>query len=145
MHHWKVQFKNVRHYVLADDAYIPPEKDQLQASRDIVTNVAEIISVYLSFISRFADADPTGDSRFYHRPLANEKNGIPSFSQQVVGRYKLQKVMSNICKKGGLTGHFTSHTPKASLGTQLYHLNVDEQLIQERTGHRSVQAFRRYK
>ena len=99
----------------------------------------------MSFISRFADADPTGDTRFYHRPLANDKNGIPSFSQQVVGRHKLQEVMNNICKKGGLTGHFTSHAPKASLGTQLYHLNVDELLIQERTGHRSVQALRRYK
>ena len=45
LHHWKAQFKKVRHYFLADDAYIPPEKDQLKASRDIVTNVAEIFSV----------------------------------------------------------------------------------------------------
>ena len=85
LYHRKVQFKNVRHYILADDAYIPPEKHQLQANRDIDTNVAEIFSVYLSFISRFADADPTGDTRFYHRPLVCDKNGIPSFSQQVVG------------------------------------------------------------
>ena len=118
---------------------------QLQASRDIVPNVAEIFSVYLSFISRFAYADPTGNTRFYHRPLANDKNGIPSFSQQVVGRHKLQEVMNKICKKGGLSGHFTSHTPKASLATQLYHLNVDEQLIQEGTSHKSVQALGRYK
>ena len=27
LHHRKVQFKNVRHCVLADDAYIPSEKD----------------------------------------------------------------------------------------------------------------------
>ena len=40
LHHRKVQFKNARHYVLADDAYIPSEKDQLQASGDIVTNLA---------------------------------------------------------------------------------------------------------
>ena len=50
--------------------------------------------------------------------------------------------MKLICAKGGLKGHFT---PKASLATQLYDRKVDEQLNQERTGHRSVQSVRQYK
>ena len=43
--------------------------------------------------------------------------------------------------QAGLKGRFTNHSGKASLTTQLYDARVDEQLIAERTGQRSVEAL----
>ena len=145
LRHRKVAFKQVRHYIADSDAYFPPASDQTQASQDIVCSVADVLTVYLSLISEFAKDSTDGDTRFYHRPLANGKDGIPRFSRQVVGRHTLQTYVKLIAKKGGLQGNFTSHSLKASLATQLYSERVDEQLIQERTGHRSVEALRKYK
>ena len=69
----------------------------------------------------------------------------PWFSLQVVGRHTLQTYVKLIAKKGELQGNFISHSLKACLATQLYSERVDEQLVQERTGHRSVEALRKNK
>ena len=50
-----------------------------------------------------------------------------------------------MCREAGLIGNYTSHSAKASCATQLFDARLDEQLIQERTGHRSEKAVRRYK
>ncbi len=41
-------------------------------------------------------------------------------------------------------GHFTNHSLRATAATRLYAAGVDEQLITEKTGHRST-AVRTYK
>ena len=53
--------------------------------------------------------------------------------------------MKNLCEKGGLEGHFTNHSLRASSATRLFEAGVDEQLIMQRTGHTSVEGVRSYK
>ena len=47
--------------------------------------------------------------------------------------------------KAGFDGHFTNHSLRRSCATNLYDNGVPEQVIQETTGHRSVEGVRAYK
>ena len=50
-----------------------------------------------------------------------------------------------MCSKAGISGFKTNHSLPATSATRLYHQGVDEQLIMERTGHRSIESVRSYK
>jgi len=50
-----------------------------------------------------------------------------------------------MCTAVGIQGNKTNHSLKAICATRLYQANVDEQLIMERTGHRSTACVRAYK
>ena len=47
--------------------------------------------------------------------------------------------------KCGFSGHYNNHSRRATCATRLFANNVDEQLIQEVTGHRSHDGVRSYK
>lgn len=53
--------------------------------------------------------------------------------------------MKTICQKGELKGNFSNHSGKRTLATRLYQAGVSEQMIMDRTGHRSEKAVRTYK
>ena len=42
-----------------------------------------------------------------------------------------------MCTKAGLQGDYTNHSGKRTCATSLFQNNIDEQMIKERTGHRS--------
>ena len=69
------------------------------------------------------------------------------YRRQYIGHNTLKNFVSTIMKEGGLydQGHFTNHSLRASTATRLFRKGVDEQLIAEQTGHRSLSALRRYK
>ena len=50
-----------------------------------------------------------------------------------------------MCKKGGIQGYKTNHSLRATAATRLYASGVGEQLVMERTGHRSIEGIRSYK
>ena len=45
----------------------------------------------------------------------------------------------------GLEGYKTNHSLRVTAATRLYNAGVDEQLIMQRTGHRSIEGVRIYK
>ena len=49
-----------------------------------------------------------------------------------------------MCAKAGITGNKTNHSLKATGATRMFEGNVLEKIIQEQTGHRSVEALRTY-
>ena len=51
--------------------------------------------------------------------------------------------MKNMCMQIGVEGK-TNHSLRATGATRLFEANVPEKLIQERTGHRSIDALRMY-
>ena len=67
------------------------------------------------------------------------------FTTRPMGINTLQKMLKTMCQKAGLGINHTNHSLKASLATRLYHQNVDEQLIMQMTGHRSIDGVRSYK
>ena len=49
-----------------------------------------------------------------------------------------------MCQQAGIEGNKTNHSLRATGATQLYESGVPEKLVQERTGHRSLEALRVY-
>ena len=50
-----------------------------------------------------------------------------------------------MCKSAGIKGYNTNYSLRATAATPLYSPGVDEQLVMERTGHRSTKGIRLYK
>lgn len=78
------------------------------------------------------------DDAFYLQVLRQPHPDGLWYSRQAVGVHTIQTVVPEICRKAGLHGHFTNHSLRVTAATSLYRNNVDEQLIMERTGRRSV-------
>lgn len=80
---------------------------------------------------------------FYLRPLANPSTDV-WYAAQPMGKNKLSTVVASLAKEVGIEGKVTNHSLRATAATRLYHSKLDEQLVMERTGHRSS-AVREYK
>ena len=48
-------------------------------------------------------------------------------------------------KAAGIQGRKTGHSGKVTCATVLHQLNFSDQLIKERTGHRSLESLHKYK
>ncbi len=57
----------------------------------------------------------------------------------------LEGTVARLCRTAGISGYKTNHSLRATTATRLYHAGVDEQLVMERTGHRSLEGVRSYK
>ena len=66
------------------------------------------------------------------------------YQDRPAGVNRLRDCIKDICTKAGFSGFFSNHSLRSTAATRLYHCNIDEQLIQEITGHRSL-AVRSYK
>ena len=66
------------------------------------------------------------------------------YQDRPAGVNKLRNIIKDICSEAGLPGFYSNHSLRSTAATKLYHCNVDEQLIQEITGHHSL-AVRSYK
>ena len=77
------------------------------------------------------------DGAFYLTPLKD-----CWFSCVPIGRNKLS---TTVCKLAGISGFKTNHSLRATAATRLYSSGVDEHLVMERTGHRSIKGIRSYK
>ena len=121
--HLKVENKHVRQYEN------PADPDHC---------VVNIFETYLSCI-------PYRTGKFYFRPLADDGSGVPKFARQSVGRNRFASIIPDMCKAADIKGRKTGHSGKVTCATSLYRQNFDDQLIKERTGHRSIEALHKYK
>ena len=83
---------------------------------------------------------------FYIQPLqkvANDDNK-PWYSSIPLGKHTLHAKLKNMCSDAGIGGHKTNHSLRATAATELFRRGAPETLIQERTGHRSIEALRSY-
>ena len=81
---------------------------------------------------------------FYLSPIRNPTHDR-WFSCVPVGGNKLANVVSTMCKLAGIGGYKTNHSLRATAATRLYSSGIDEQLVMDRTGHRSTEGVRSYK
>ena len=91
-----------------------------------------IISKYLQLLPKERKS-----TSFYLQPKKKFSENV-WFLDRPVGVNKLRKTIKELCKQGGIDGFFTNHSLRLTAATNLYRNNVDEQLIQEITGHRSL-------
>ena len=100
------------------------------------------VKLYNKYISHVPSE--TSDNSFYLQPLPKPKGNI-WYYKKAAGREMLGNVVKKVMGKAGFDGHFTNHSLRRSCATNLYDNGVPEQVIQETTGHRSVEGVRAYK
>ncbi|XP_046584221.1 uncharacterized protein LOC124291290 [Haliotis rubra] len=86
---------------------------------------------------------PANCSPFYLRPLKYQRPDV-WYCASPIGRQTLGGTVRRLCGAAGFEGYYTNHSLRATTATRLYESGLDEQLIAERTGHRSS-AIRGYK
>ena len=84
------------------------------------------------------------ENAFYLQPLRKFKEDC-WFSVKPLGHNPLDNMVKQMCKAAGIVGFKTNHSLRATAATRLYQAGVDEQLIMQRTGHRSLDGVRSYK
>ena len=52
--------------------------------------------------------------------------------------------MNEMCQEAGIVGKYTNHSLRTSGATTMFQAGVSEKLIQQQTGHRSIEGLRRY-
>ena len=67
------------------------------------------------------------------------------FKNQPIGVHTLASTVKRLCQRAGIEGYKTNHSLRVTTATRLFQSGVDEQLIMERTGHRSTDGIRTYK
>ncbi len=67
-----------------------------------------------------------------------------SSSYTYIGHKQLARMVPEICMLGNISGHKTNHSLRATGATMLYEAAVPEKIIQERSGHRSLEGLRTY-
>ena len=81
---------------------------------------------------------------FYLQPLKKPREDC-WFSVKPLGHNPLNNIVRGMCNAAGISGYKTNHSLRVTTATRLYQAGVDEQLIMERTGHRSLDGVRCYK
>ena len=80
---------------------------------------------------------------FYLQPK-KKFNDQCYFLDRPAGENRLRDTIKEICKDAKLPGFYSNHSLRSTSATRMYHCNIDEQLIMEITGHRSL-SVRSYK
>ena len=91
-----------------------------------------IILRYLSLIPKTLNC-----KALYLKPCVKFHPGYWYFDRHV-GSNKLSEVVKELCKKAGLPGFYSNNSLRSKCATNLHQNDVDEHLIQEITGHRSL-------
>lgn len=78
------------------------------------------------------------------KPLSKPKKDC-WFSSLPLGHNTLDNMVKKMCEAAKIHGFRTNHSLRAITTTRLYQAGIDEQLIMERTGHRSIDGVRSYK
>ena len=81
---------------------------------------------------------------FYLTPILDPRGEV-WYKTTPIGVNTLSKTVNRLCVKGGVGGYKSNHSLRVTAATRLFHNGIDEQLIMERTGHRSSDGVRAYK
>ena len=100
------------------------------------------VRLFKKYLSLRPSECPT--NAFYLTPL-KKASETKWFTTAPVEKNKLAKAVSNMCKACNIQGYKTNHSLRATAATRLYSSGIDEQLVMERTGHRSLEGVRSYK
>ena len=100
--------------------------------------VVRLIDLYIAKL-------PENPPAFYLRPLDKVlSDDKPWYCKSRVGVNKLKTIITEISVEAGLPVHYTNHSLLATAVTRMYNTGVPENLIAEKSGHRSLKALRAY-
>ena len=116
---------------------LDPKQVDLYPIENIERCPVRIILKYLSLLPEDQKC-----KSFYLQPRKKQCNSW--YLDRPAGANKLRDVVKELCKTAKMPGFFSNHSLRSSAATRMYRCNIDEQLIQEITGHRSL-SVRSYK
>ena len=103
--------------------------------------------VYTSFLCCFFFSPKTDRPKQLYLYLNGKKsiaNSKEWHSKKVLGIRAIEGLLKKMTDDAGFVGNFTCYSLRATLASRMYEQGLDEQLIQEQTGHTSS-AVRNYK
>ena len=110
-------------------------------------DIGERCPVYIldKYISKLPDKFRKDDF-FYARPLEKipDDENAPWYAPVPLGKHTLQSMVQKMCTEAKIEGCKTNHSLRATAATQMFQQGAPEKLIQERTGHRSLEGLRSY-
>ncbi len=67
------------------------------------------------------------------------------YQDHPLGINAVSKVVNTLMTRAGIPGHFTNHSFRVTAATRMFNAGVEEQVVKERTGHKSdaVRAYKR--
>ena len=113
----------------------------------VVTHYANIDhpdKCFVYLFKKYTSLCPQGASAFYLQP-ATHPTDKQWYTLKPVGHNSITKTISRLCKSAGIGGYKTNNSLRATAATRLYESGVDEQMVMEVTGHRSLEGVRSYK
>ena len=83
---------------------------------------------------------------FYCRALdvVPKEENAPWYLAVAVGKNVLMKMVKKMCDEAGIVGNKSNHSLRVAGASALFDAGVPERIIQQRTGHRSVERLRVY-
>ena len=100
--------------------------------------MVKMIDFYLSKL-------PEDPKAFYLRPRKNcPDDGTAWYINVPVGVNTLKSMLPNMSKNAGTSTRYTNHSLRATSKTRIFQSGVQEKIIQEKTGHRSLTGLRCY-
>jgi hypothetical protein len=103
------------------------------------------ISAYKSFKKNRPESMNHAESPFYLAINYNpSKTTNKWFKALPMGKERLQKTMSRMACNAGLSGHYTNHSVRKTMCTQLLHAGVPPTTIIQLSGHKNVQSLNNY-
>ena len=117
---------------------VDPKSVDLYAASNSERCPLRVIIKYLSMMPKNRTC-----SAFYLQPR-KKFFGKSWYINRPAGVNTLRNVVKEICHDAGLPGYYSNHSLRSTAATKLYQNAIDEQIIQEITGHRSL-AVRSYK
>ena len=87
------------------------------------------------------------DDIFYVRPVSDAQFAVNPekwFTALPIGKNSLSTMLKKMCTEAGTAGRKTNHSLRAYAATELFNAGISEKVIQERSGHRSLEGLRKY-
>ena len=127
--------RNGRFYQLhVDNKSVPIFKNDYAGQRCLVS----LLDTYLQKLPETA----LKNDIFYCRSLEKYINDSKWYSHQPRGKNYLANMVKNMFKDAKIDGEYTNHSLRASGASEMFVSHVPEKVIQQFTGHRSLNALR---
>ena len=95
---------------------------------------------------RLLPPEAKDQDNFYLTPLPKKPMDPlkPWYTKTPIGRNRLNVMLKEMCQEAGICGNFSNHSLRAYGASSMFQAGVPEKLIQQRTGHRTLEALRQY-
>ncbi len=119
---------------------ITPKVVRAYGHSNIERNIVHLYKKYVSLLPQ----DRKSSALYKYSLARGRRSGHTWYCDKPLGINTVTKTVKNMMSKLGASGRFTNHSLRVSVATRMFGSGIEEQIVKERTGHRS-DAVRAYK